>query len=84
MSYTYQNKGVCSRSVSFDVEDGKLKNVCFVGGCQGNLKGLALLADGLEPSVARDKLRGVDCGNRGTSCPDQLSLALDAYLNNEL
>ncbi|MFI3174155.1 MAG: TIGR03905 family TSCPD domain-containing protein [Bacillota bacterium] len=84
MSYTYQNKGVCSRSVTFDVEEGKLKNISFVGGCQGNLRGIGLLAEGMDVTVARDKLRGVDCGNRGTSCPDQLSLAIDAYLNDEL
>ena len=65
--YTYQPKGVCSRQMDFDVE----------GGCNGNLKGIAALVEGQDVKIVKEKLKGIDCNGRGTSCPDQLSKALE-------
>lgn len=76
MRYSYNVKGVCASKVEFDVEDGVLRNIAFSGGCNGNLKGIGALADGMTPSEAVTKLEGIGCGGRGTSCPDQLSVAI--------
>ncbi len=75
MKYTVS--GVCSRSVSFDIEDGIVKNVAFEGGCNGNTKGIARLAEGMEAEEVIRRLRGVTCGHKPTSCPDQLAQALE-------
>ena len=75
--YTYQPKGVCSRQMDFDVEDGKIKNLKVIGGCNGNLKGIAALVEGQDVKEIQKKLKGIDCNGRGTSCPDQLSKALE-------
>ncbi len=82
-AYTYSPKGVCSINISFDVEDGLLKNVKFTGGCNGNLKGISSLVDGMEVTEVIKRLKGTNCGNKGTSCPDQLAKALEAYLNTK-
>ena len=74
--YTYKTSGVCSREINFDVIDNKVKNVSFVAGCSGNLKGLASLIEGMEVDEAIKRLEGITCGNKTTSCPDQLSKAL--------
>ena len=74
---TYKTKGTCSRSIEFDVEDGILQNVRFIGGCDGNLQGIANLANGMKIEDVIERLRGIDCGGKGTSCPDQLSKALE-------
>lgn len=75
--YTYQPKGVCSRQMDFDVEDGKIHNLKVTGGCNGNLKGIAALVEGQDIKTVKEKLKGIDCNGRGTSCPDQLSKALE-------
>lgn len=75
MKYTVS--GVCSRSVEFDIEDGIVKNVVFDGGCNGNTKGIAKLVEGMNANEVVQRLRGVTCGRKGTSCPDQLALALE-------
>jgi uncharacterized protein (TIGR03905 family) len=75
----YKTKGTCSSAIEFEVEDGILKDIQFHGGCQGNTTGVAILANGLPIDEVIDKLSGVQCGFRGTSCPDQLSKALIAY-----
>ncbi len=80
MKYTHQCEGTCSRAVSFDIEDGKLKNVAFLGGCNGNTKGLCALLEGMEAAEAQKRLSGIRCGNRPTSCPDQLSRGISAAL----
>ncbi len=77
---TYKTKGTCSREIQFDVEDDLLKNVRFIGGCDGNLKGISMLVKGMKVPDVIEKLRGIDCGGRGTSCPDQLSKALEVAL----
>ncbi len=75
MKYTVS--GVCSRSVSFDIEDGIVKNVVFDGGCNGNTKGIAKLVEGMDANEVVRRLRGLTCGRKNTSCPDQLALALE-------
>ena len=75
----YKTKGTCARSIEFEIEDGILKDITFIGGCQGNTQGVAALAKGLPVNEVIDKLSGIQCGFRGTSCPDQLALALKRY-----
>ena len=75
---TYRTKGTCSREIQFDVEDGVLKDVRFIGGCDGNLQGISNLAKGMKVEEVIERLKGIDCGGKGTSCPDQLSKALAA------
>ena len=77
MHHTYQTKGTCSRSIDFDIEDGVVKNVSFTGGCNGNLKGIARLVEGKSAKEVSALLKGVECGMKGTSCPDQLARALE-------
>lgn len=77
MHHTYQTKGTCSRSIDFDIEDGIVKNVSFTGGCNGNLKGIARLVEGKSAKEISALLKGVECGMKGTSCPDQLARALE-------
>ena len=74
---TYKTKGVCSREINFEVEDNKVKNVQFVGGCSGNTQGVAKLIEGMDAKEAISRLEGIRCGFRPTSCPDQLSKALN-------
>ena len=76
-SYSYRPRGVCASQIRFDLEDGKLHNINFMGGCHGNLKAIGLLLEGADAQEAADKLRGNTCGNRPTSCADQLSRAID-------
>ena len=76
----YTTKGCCSRKILFEVEDGKVHNVQFVGGCNGNTQGVASLVEGMEVEEVIKRLKGIDCGGRGTSCPDQLAKALEQYL----
>ena len=76
MKYTYKTKGVCASRVSFDLSDGIISNVEFVGGCNGNLKGIAALVEGMDAKEVLGRLEGIICGFKSTSCPDQLSRAL--------
>jgi uncharacterized protein (TIGR03905 family) len=78
---SYKTSNVCAKEVSFEVVDNKISSVNFVGGCNGNLKGISTLIEGMEVNDAMDKLRGITCGTKGTSCPDQLSKALEEYLS---
>jgi len=76
--FTYLPKGVCSRQIDFDIDDeGKLHDLKYVGGCNGNLKAIGRLLEGQDAKKAADILRGNDCGGRGTSCADQLARAID-------
>lgn len=72
----YVPKGVCSRLIRVDVDDNKIQNVEFVGGCDGNLKGICSLVKGMNTDEAIDRLQGIRCGMKSTSCPDQLAQAL--------
>jgi len=76
--YSYKPQGVCSAEISFDVEDGIVSNVQFVRGCAGNTSGICRLVDGMPVDYVIAKLKGTQCGARGTSCPDQLAQALEA------
>ncbi len=82
MKYTYRTKGTCSRSITFDIEDGVVKNVRFEGGCNGNLKGIGAIVDGMKVEDVIDKLSGIRCGFKSTSCPDQLAQALMEATHN--
>lgn len=76
MAYHYRTKGVCSRSITFDIVDGRVCNVQFEGGCNGNTKGIAALVDGMEAEEAIRRMSGIRCGFKPTSCPDQLAAAI--------
>ena len=76
-SYTYIPQGVCSRRIDITVEDGVVRNVSFTGGCNGNLQGISRLVEGMPVERVIALLKGIDCGGKGTSCPDQLSCALE-------
>ena len=79
---SYKMRGTCARQVNYQVdENNKLKNVEFIDGCDGNLKGLATLLEGMEVDDAIKRLQGITCGSNPTSCPDQLSKALIEYKN---
>lgn len=76
MQFEYKTKGTCSQHILFDIEDGKVKNVQFLGGCNGNLKGIAALVDGMDVDAVIERVDGIRCGGKETSCPDQLATAL--------
>ncbi len=76
MQFEYRTQGTCSQRIFFEVEDGKLKNVQFLGGCNGNLKGIGSLVEGMEIDDVISRLEGTTCGMKNTSCPDQLAKAL--------
>ena len=80
MSYRYTTRGTCSRSITFDLENGVVQNVKFEGGCNGNLKGIAALVEGMRAEDAIARLEGITCGFKQTSCPDQLAQALKQVL----
>jgi len=81
MQYEYTTKGTCSRQILFDIEDGKVKNVQYIGGCNGNLKGIGKLVEGMDAQEVIERLEGTTCGMKNTSCPDQLAKALKQALN---
>ena len=74
--YEYKTKGTCSQKIFFDLEDGKVRNVQFLGGCNGNLKGIGALVEGMDAEEVIARLEGTKCGMKSTSCPDQLAQAL--------
>lgn len=76
MQYEYKTKGTCSQRILFEIEDNKLKNVQYIGGCNGNLKGISALVDGMDVDEVIARLEGTKCGMKDTSCPDQLARAL--------
>ncbi|MBR7160630.1 MAG: TIGR03905 family TSCPD domain-containing protein [Clostridia bacterium] len=76
--YSYRTRGTCSREIRFELQDGIISKVQFVGGCAGNTQGVSRLAVGRTVEEVIDTLRGIQCRN-GTSCPDQLAQALEAY-----
>ena len=78
MKFTYKTKGVCSNKIEFEIEDNILKNVTYYGGCHGNLQGIAALVEGMEVDEVLRRVKGIHCGYKDTSCPDQLAKALEA------
>lgn len=83
MRYTFKNSGTCSRAVSFDLNDGKVTNVEFVSGCDGNLKAIGKLIDGWDATEVIKRVKGNTCGFKATSCADQLAIALEKALAEE-
>ena len=81
--FTYRTKGVCSRNITFDIVDDKVTNVRFDGGCSGNTKGVAQLVEGMDAVEAVRRLEGIQCGFKGTSCPDQLAKAIRQALSEK-
>lgn len=80
MTYEYRTRGVCSAKITFDLNDGIVSNVRFMGGCNGNLKGIGQLVDGMKAEDIIKKIKGTKCGFKNTSCPDQLAIALEEAL----
>ena len=76
MEISYKTNGVCSRNIIIDIEDGIVKNVKFVGGCAGNTQGISALVKGMTVGEVIERLEGIKCGFKSTSCPDQLAKAL--------
>mgnify|MGYP001038688894 CR=1 FL=1 len=82
-TYTYYPKGTCSKQMEVDLEDGVIKDVRVLGGCNGNLQGISRLVEGMKAEDAIARIRGIRCGSKNTSCPDQLSIALTEALAQE-
>lgn len=84
MAYSYKTRGTCSRQINFDIaDDGEtILDVSFVGGCNGNLQGIGALVKGQKIDDVINRLEGIDCNFRGTSCPDQLAKALREFRDN--
>lgn len=83
MRCEYKTKGVCATNISFDLNDDKVSNVVFTNGCNGNLKAISILVDGMTVDEIESKLKGNTCGSKSTSCADQLAIAVrDAYNNS--
>lgn len=76
----YQTRGTCSTSIDIEIVDGVIDSVQFTGGCNGNLQGIAALVKGMTPQEAISRLKGIRCGFKSTSCPDQLAQALESML----
>ena len=83
MHYIHKNSGTCSTQVEFDLEDGIIHNVIYMGGCNGNLKALGALVEGMTAEEAIKRMRGIKCGMKQTSCSDQLARALEEALNDK-
>lgn len=81
--YTYYPEGVCSIQIDYDIDDGKIYNLKYIKGCNGNLKGIGTLVEGMKVEDVIKKLKGIECGIKGTSCPDQLARSLEKIAENE-
>ena len=76
MQYEFRTKGTCSQRIIFEINDGIVSNVQFIGGCNGNLQGISKLVEGMPADEVIEKIEGIRCGMKPTSCPDQLARAL--------
>ncbi len=83
MTHSYKTRGTCSRQIDFEIDNGIVKNVSFFGGCNGNLKGIGALVEGRPAEEVIALLKGMKCGFKNTSCPDQLAQALEKALDDE-
>lgn len=83
MKLEYKTNGVCARQIIFDVEDGIVSDVKFLGGCNGNTNGISALVEGMKIEDVIKKLSGIKCGFKNTSCPDQLAKALEKSLEKQ-
>lgn len=78
MQYKYTTRGTCSQLITFDIDEGQVHNVTFFGGCSGNAQGVSRLVEGMPVEEVIARLRGIRCGGKPTSCPDQLARALES------
>ena len=76
LTYTYTPRGVCSRRMDVEIEDGVIRSIEIQGGCSGNLQGISRLVEGMPVEKAIERMKGIRCGFKETSCPDQLAIAL--------
>ena len=83
MNYEYKTRGTCSTKIDFEIEDGKIRNVVFTNGCNGNLKAISKLVEGMDAERVVEILDGNTCGMKNTSCADQLSKAVKAALESQ-
>ena len=83
MTYTYNTKGTCAQQINFDLDGDVVTNISFFGGCNGNLKAVSILCDGMTVDEIEDKLKGNTCGYKSTSCADQLAIAVRAAYDQE-
>lgn len=83
MTFTYNTKGTCSRKITLELDGDIVKSVSFEGGCNGNLKGISSLITGMKAEDVIERCKGITCGMKGTSCPDQLASALEAALSQK-
>lgn len=83
MKYEYRPQGICAKQMILDVEDGKFMDLQIIGGCDGNHKGIVSLVKGMKLEDVADKLEGITCGFKSTSCPDQLAKACRAILSEQ-
>ncbi len=83
MKHTYKTKNTCSQAIEFELEDGIVRNIRFKGGCMGNTQGVAALAEGMKAEEVIKRCKNIQCGFRGTSCPDQLAAALEIAMQEE-
>ena len=83
MVYTYRPKGVCAQMMKIELEDGVIQEVQVLGGCNGNLQGISALVRGMRAEDAIERMKGIRCGFKKTSCPDQLAVALEEALANK-
>ena len=81
-SFSYKTRGVCSREINISVRDGVIESVQYIGGCSGNTQGVAALVKGMSVDEAIERLSGIKCGFKSTSCPDQLAQALKQFKEN--
>ena len=81
MQYEYKTKGTCSQRILFEINDDKVSNVQFIGGCNGNLQGISKLVEGMDANEVISRIEGIRCGFKPTSCPDQLATAIKEALN---
>lgn len=81
MQYEYKTKGTCSQRILFELIEDKVYNVQFIGGCNGNLQGISKLVEGMDVNEVIDRIKGIHCGMKPTSCPDQLATALQEAMN---
>ena len=84
MTFEYHTQGTCARNIIITMnDDDTIENVQFIGGCNGNLKGISSLIKGMKAQEVISRVKGTTCGPKSTSCPDQLALALESYLKNK-
>lgn len=84
MEYRYRTQGTCSREIIIDVEDGIVRSLEIVGGCEGNRQGIAALVQGMPAAEVAVRLKGIDCGGKGTSCPDQVARAISSIMERDV